>query len=183
MVLAAKDSFRRRGVTATGFTQVLESAGAARGAIYHHFPGGKAEMTRAVMHSTGDDVRAAIEVMFENSTSPVDAVLAMIDLCIDASDANDGNFGCPVTPAVLEADNDLDTLAVGSKVFSSWQEALAKGLAPSVGDVEEARALATVIVSSIEGALVLSRAERSARPLRRTRVALEQLLTSSTSAT
>jgi AcrR family transcriptional regulator len=41
MIDAAKVSYRHHGVTATGFTEVLERAGATRGTIYHHFPGGK----------------------------------------------------------------------------------------------------------------------------------------------
>jgi TetR/AcrR family transcriptional regulator, lmrAB and yxaGH operons repressor len=44
MIDAALDSLRHRGVSGMSFTEVLERSGAARGAIYHHFPGGKNQL-------------------------------------------------------------------------------------------------------------------------------------------
>ena len=38
---------RRNGLAGTSFTEVLADSGAARGAIYHHFPGGKSELVEA----------------------------------------------------------------------------------------------------------------------------------------
>jgi AcrR family transcriptional regulator len=41
MIEAAALSLRTRGLAATSFTDVLAASGAARGAIYHHFPGAR----------------------------------------------------------------------------------------------------------------------------------------------
>jgi TetR/AcrR family transcriptional regulator, lmrAB and yxaGH operons repressor len=176
MVEAAKESFRLRGVTATGFSEILERSGAARGAIYHHFPSGKAELTQAVIASTAADVSGLIRALFEQAESPLEAVDAMLDLCIAAADERDGDLGCPITPAVLEADGDAATLAAGHRAFALWEAEVAAGLEGAGHDVSRAGALATLIVSAIEGALVLSRAERSSMPLRRTKRALSSLL-------
>jgi TetR/AcrR family transcriptional repressor of lmrAB and yxaGH operons len=43
MVAAATQLFARRGYDATGFRDIVHQAGAARGAIYHHFPEGKTQ--------------------------------------------------------------------------------------------------------------------------------------------
>lgn len=176
MIDAAKASFRARGVTATGFTQVLQESGAARGAIYHHFPGGKGELTRSVMSSTGSDVALLIGEILARAPSPSDAVLTMFDLCIAESDRRSGDFGCPVTPAVLEADGDQDTLAVGDQVFEQWQAEIAAGFAAAGEEAEVAASLAALTIASLEGALVLSRAARSAEPLRRARGALARMI-------
>jgi AcrR family transcriptional regulator len=40
------------------FTEVLENSGAARGAIYHHFPGGKAQIVAEAAARNGHHVRA-----------------------------------------------------------------------------------------------------------------------------
>ena len=176
MIDAAKSSFRTRGVTATGFTQVLQEAGAARGAIYHHFPGGKAELTRSVMSSTGDNVARLIEQLLDEAATPADAVLAMFDICIAESSRRSGDFGCPVTPAVLEADGDQKTLAVGNQVFERWQAELCAGFESAGEEAEDAAALAALTIASLEGALVLSRAARSPEPLRRARRALRGVL-------
>ncbi|MBN9188978.1 MAG: TetR/AcrR family transcriptional regulator, partial [Microbacterium sp.] len=44
MADAAALLLARDGYQATSFTEVLETSGAPRGSIYHHFPGGKDEL-------------------------------------------------------------------------------------------------------------------------------------------
>ena len=39
------------------FTEVLRESGAARGAIYHHFPGGKSQLVAEAAARNGQDVR------------------------------------------------------------------------------------------------------------------------------
>lgn len=176
MVDAAKESFRLRGVTATGFSEILERSGAARGAIYHHFPSGKAELTQAVIDSTASDVGGLIRAIFEQAETALEAVNVMLDLCIATADERDGDLGCPITPAVLEADGDTEILAAAHRAFSLWEAEVAAGLEASGHQVSRAGALATLIVSAIEGSLVLARADRSSMPLRRTKGALSLLL-------
>lgn len=57
MVEAAARMMRTRGLAGTSFTDVLAASGAARGGIYHHFPGGKAELAREAAAWTGRGVR------------------------------------------------------------------------------------------------------------------------------
>ena len=49
MVEGATQVLRRRGLHATAFSEVLALTGTSRGSIYHHFPGGKAELIEAVL--------------------------------------------------------------------------------------------------------------------------------------
>ena len=58
MVDAAVSALQRHGVDGMSFTEVLAASGAARGAIYHHFPGGKAQLVAEAAARNGDDVRA-----------------------------------------------------------------------------------------------------------------------------
>src|SRR5437764_14880585 len=44
------------GVEATSFSQVIEHSGAPRGSIYHHFPGGKAQLVEEATRYAGDVV-------------------------------------------------------------------------------------------------------------------------------
>ena len=176
MVDAAKQSFRQRGVTATGFSEILQRSGAARGAIYHHFPGGKAELVRGVIDSTAGDVGELIDALLDQAPSPAAAVADMFDLCILAADERAGDFGCPITPAVLEADGDTDTLAAAAAAFADWQARLSERWSADGSPAETATAWSTLVVSALEGALVLARAERSGDPLRRAKHALVAML-------
>ena len=44
MIQSTTALVRERGVEATALSDVLEHSGAPRGSIYHHFPGGKAQL-------------------------------------------------------------------------------------------------------------------------------------------
>lgn len=172
MIDAAKAGFRAKGMVATGFTEVLEASGAARGAIYHHFPGGKQELAAAVVTSTGDNIEAAIRALFAGSPSPVDALTAAVELVAAAVDQREG-FGCAIAPAVLEASGSTAVLQAADDAFDRWQSAIRDGLGHGRDDASD---LATLVVASIEGALVLSRAHGSSEPVRRVGRALATLV-------
>jgi TetR/AcrR family transcriptional repressor of lmrAB and yxaGH operons len=61
---------QRRGVAGMSFTEVLDSSGAARGAIYHHFPGGKAQLVTEAAARNGQDVRAHLATLPADSPKP-----------------------------------------------------------------------------------------------------------------
>lgn len=170
MIDAAKAGFRARGMVATGFTEVLETSGAARGAIYHHFPGGKEELAAAVVRSTGDNITAAITELFAASPPPAVALATAVELIAAAVDAQDG-FGCAVAPAVLEAAGSEAILAAGDDAFGRWQQAISDALAKCsrAGKAEPPHRddVAALVVAAFEGALILCRAAGSSEPLHR----------------
>lgn len=159
MIDAAKAGFRANGVAATGFTDVITQAGAARGAIYHHFPGGKRELTIAVVESSATNVSAAASSMAQATNDPHAALSNMIDLICTAVDQNSGDFGCPVAPTVIEAAGDTEILDAGNAAFRQWQRVLVEDLALDADN-------AALVVASIEGALIMCRAAGSSQPLR-----------------
>lgn len=108
--------------------------------------------------------------------STVDAIASMIELCALVAEANNGDFGCPITPAVLEAGGDESILQAGHAAFARWQERIVDGAVRKGATRERAEDVAAVVLAAIEGALVLSRAERSAQPLHRLSRTLPALL-------
>src|SRR4051794_1542815 len=79
MIDAAVESIRRHGVAGTSFTEVLTHSGAARGAIYHHFPGGKADLTQTAMRAHGAGVVAALgAVQGSTPRAVVDSFLELV---------------------------------------------------------------------------------------------------------
>lgn len=175
MVDAAKAGFRAHGMVATGFTEVLAASGAARGAIYHHFPGGKDELAVAVVASTADNVEAAIRMLFASSTSPVQALAAAIDLVAAAVEQREG-FGCAIAPAVLEASGRRTILGAADDAFTRWQRAIREGFESFDDALADPDAVASLVVASLEGALILSRAAGTSEPVRRVGLALMSLL-------
>src|ERR1700704_520437 len=60
MIRSAAMLFQERGVERTSFTDVLARSGAPRGSIYHHFPGGKAQLAEEATRYAGDFIAAGL---------------------------------------------------------------------------------------------------------------------------
>src|SRR3954464_6044166 len=56
MIQSALVLMGEHGVEGTSFSQVIEHSGAPRGSIYHHFPGGKAQLVEEATRYAGDAV-------------------------------------------------------------------------------------------------------------------------------
>jgi TetR/AcrR family transcriptional repressor of lmrAB and yxaGH operons len=172
MINSTAALMRERGVEATALSDVLEHSGAPRGSIYHHFPGGKAQLvgeaTRAAGAAFADGMVAALE-----RDDPLVALRAFADLWLATLCESDFGAGCPIVAVAVEGDRMPAARAAAGAAFADWQRALAGALERHGVARERAASLATLAVAAIEGAVVLARAQRSAEPLERVR---EELL-------
>jgi AcrR family transcriptional regulator len=173
MIWSAALLMRERGVEATSFSEVLAHSGAPRGSIYHHFPGGKAQLIEEATRYAGEFTAAAIAAAL-GQADPVAAVRRVAETWLHTLRDSDFAAGCPVVAASLEGDPGAREAA--ATAFASWVDLLAGALELHVDSRERARSLATLIVASIEGAVVMARAQRSTNALQRVTVELEQLL-------
>src|SRR5947199_6103109 len=58
MIQSALVLMGENGVEGTSFSEVIEHSGAPRGSIYHHFPGGKAQLIEEATRSAGELIAA-----------------------------------------------------------------------------------------------------------------------------
>jgi TetR/AcrR family transcriptional repressor of lmrAB and yxaGH operons len=177
MVEAAFDLFRKRGYHATAFSDVVQESGAPRGSIYFHFPGGKQELAREVIALAGDEIEKMVEAAAGRAHDPGSLVRALGDIVAKRLEDSGYQSGCSIATMVLElAPQDEELSAEFDAVFARWRAALVDqfeqmGVAP-----ERAAVLAELVMSAIEGALVLSRAARSPEPFRSTVDALSAIV-------
>ena len=74
--------------------------------------------------------------------------------------------GCPISTTLLESAPQSARIAqAGREAFAAWSAVIARALVRDGFSRAEARRLATLAVSAIEGALILSRVEASAAPI------------------
>lgn len=166
MVEAAAGLMRRRGVTATSFSDVLEASGAARGAIYHHFPGGKTELTRDVVAWTGHSVHSRLAlIQADDPRAVVEQFLAAVRPAVEQSASG---AGCAVAAATVEsAQLDQDLTAVVQAALGSWVDELDRQLRRTGAGEAAAITLSVLMVTFLEGAHILCRAAGSAEPFDR----------------
>jgi AcrR family transcriptional regulator len=176
MVTAATRLFAERGYDATGFRDIVDQASAARGAIYHHFPEGKAELGESVALRAGGHL-ADVVARLCATQSPEQALAALFDLVTDALVETPHRPGCPITAVTLAADDPDGRLrAAGAGVFARLQAAVRDCLARDGVPDQQAVTTAALVVCAAEGAVILCRAEGNRRPIDLVRGALLQQL-------
>ncbi|WP_338758854.1 TetR/AcrR family transcriptional regulator [Nocardia vulneris] len=165
MVEGAIDSLRVRGASATSVDRVLASTGAPRGSVYHHFPGGRTELINDAVVAAGTFMSEYIErLTLEHD--PTSALEQFADMWRRTLLDSDFRAGCPVFAVAVETNDEAPEFArAAADSFDRWQRALAgmlvrDGIAPA-----RAARLATLTVTSFEGAIALSRARRTLTPL------------------
>ena len=179
MVDAAVDALRRDGVAGMSFTGVLEASGAARGAIYHHFPGGKSELVAEAVDRNARDVSAQLSQLRPGSPrSVVKEFTALIRPVVEASAAGSS---CAVAAGAMAGpeQRDRDRLQrTAGDAIASWINVLRERLEQSGVEPQGAAELASLLIATLEGAHVLVRAERRIEPFDQAARALEGLVAS-----
>ncbi len=177
MVWAAAKLFRRQGYSATGLREILAASNAARGSLYHHFPGGKEEIGAAAVSAAGGLVTETFAALAAEAANPADFLRRYTDLLVRWLEASRFQDGCPITTTLLETTPGSAAISeAGRAVFADWRRVMKDLLARHGWPAESIGPTATAIIAGLEGALLLARVEGSAQPIRETTDALCVLL-------
>lgn len=161
MIRGAVRLLARIGLQATSFSEVLEISGAPRGSVYHHFPGGKDQLVASALELAG---RIPVDELDRWAGAGAEEITERF-LALWRHVLTTSNFesGCAVL-AVAVATDSPELLSRTAEVFRSWRARLAELLERGGLEPAEAARFAATLVASCEGAVVLSRAERSIEP-------------------
>ena len=176
MVISAALLMREKGARPTAIADVLEHSGAPKGSAYHYFPGGRSQLLCEAVDYAADYVA---EVLGQASagTGVLDAAVRHYREALLHSDYR---AGCPVMAVAVEAgDHDNRTAAAVERAavaFDRWSDLLTQCLVSDGVPHKKATELATLVIASLEGALVLARAARDVTPLDRVHRQLHSLL-------
>ncbi|KJK42690.1 TetR family transcriptional regulator [Lentzea aerocolonigenes] len=156
---------RERGAAGVTVDAVLAHSGAPRGSVYHHFPGGRNEIVLGAVRQAGD----YIADMVRDSAAGGDVqrtVEGLVRFWKRALTKTEFQAGCPVAAMAMDS-RDLvpDAGEVVREIFAQWHASLADVLSAGGFPAPRAQRLATLVVSAIEGAIILCRANRDLSPL------------------
>ena len=181
IVRTAVRLFRRKGYASTGLQEILQGAGAPKGSLYYYFPGGKEELGAEAVRSACAVVERTLTGLEQDSATPEDFIRSYFQMLEGWMQASGFRDGCPVATTLLETTPDVEAIAqAGQEGLESWVKVLARVLeGAGDNDAYRARRQARTVVAAIEGALLLSRAERSAAPLQDVQHELLEMIRSS----
>lgn len=167
MVYSCAQLVRERGVTGTGLREVVARAAAPRGSLQHYFPGGKDQLVREALGWSAGFAAEQVRRYVEGTPAPTPGGLlaALVDQW--RADLTRRGFvaGCPLVAAaadVAASDALRDTVRDG---FETWLAPVRDGLRRAGVPADRAGSLALVLISALEGAIVLARSRRDLAPL------------------
>jgi TetR/AcrR family transcriptional repressor of lmrAB and yxaGH operons len=175
-VAAAAKLFRQRGYHGTALHDILAAGGSPRGSLYFHFPKGKEEIGQAALAQAGEDVRQGIARAAAASENAETFLLRMVRSMASDLEKSDFQEGCPIATTALETSAQSDVLGtVTRSAFQKWELEIKRALFRFGISAGDADLTATMVLSQLEGALLLARTYRSLEPLRRAEQALKLL--------
>ncbi|WP_024794110.1 TetR/AcrR family transcriptional regulator [Tomitella biformata] len=175
LVMSAIELVRRKGVAGTGLTELLEHSGAARRSIYQHFPHGKAELIEVSTRTAGEFMTARLAALVDGRPT-ADAMRAFVEQWKGVIAGSGYESGCPVVGAALGRSEAPGAADEAGTAIADWERVLTASLRRDGADDAIAESLATLAISSIEGAVMLSLAGQSTDPLDRVSGHLVELI-------
>ena len=165
IVRSAGELVRERGVHGVGLRQIVAHADGPRGSLQRYFPGGKTQLITEAINLVAAEVLDDTESELIEAASLADAIDAIFAPWRQVLVDSDFTLGCPVAATVVDASADevlrQEARALLAQMQDSVRDVLVRfGVSKSTADDD-----ASVLLAALEGALILSRADRSTQPL------------------
>ena len=159
-----------RGFRATSLTDLLTAAGIKKGALYYHFPG-KDDLGLAVLEQAQARFLATLDEVLTAPT-PAESLQRFLEFVLERHRSLRFVGGCLFGNTALEM-SDANSRFADSvrRVFREWTSRLAAVIlaGQKAGQFRAdlpAEGLAQVIVSTVEGGIMLSRLQKEEGPLK-----------------
>jgi TetR/AcrR family transcriptional repressor of nem operon len=179
IIRKAAPIFNQRGYDGAALSDLMRATGLEKGGIYRHFFSKEALAAEAFDYAWRETLDARIHDL-DAISNTVDKLKQLIANFVERRGTIPG--GCPLLNTAIDTDDGNPLLRERArKALRSWRSYLisminagvkARDIRPRV----DAKKLATLIISSLEGAIMLSRLERNDEALRAVQVHLNNYL-------
>ena len=165
---AAQALLCRQGYQGTGMAQILAESGAPRGSIYFLFPGGKEQIAIEAIEASAADFETMITAARQTAKTPEAWIAAMAQELSDRFHASGFREGSPVATVSLDSVPGSEPLTKACRAaYQRWSAALTAGLVEYGAGQQAAEQLSFLMLTQLEGAMLLCRVYQSEEPLRR----------------
>ena len=177
LIAAMVDALRRRGLHGIGLTELLAQAGAPKGVLYHHFPGGKTELAVAAIDDVVARMLGWLDGLLARNTDPVEAARQWMQGATLRLSSTGFHAGFPLATVALESTPEDHALREAlARAFATLRERIALALEAAGEPPESARGVAALIVATYEGGLLQARVAQSTEPIQQATHTLLTLL-------
>jgi AcrR family transcriptional regulator len=165
IVMAAMELFWEKGYASTSIADILRSAGANSGSLYHFFPA-KQDLLVAVLDTYLHGIRPMLlEPAWKGVDDPLERIFALLAhyrrLLVDTECL----YGCPIGYLALEIHEPDPAVREGLAAnFRAWTAAIEECLHEAghrLPDDVDRRALAEFVLTTMEGGVMQARTYRS----------------------
>ena len=165
MLSAASELFRARGYAGIGIAELLEKSGAPRGSLYFHFPGGKEQIGAEVINGFAVRTAARFRELDESGVDLDTFIVSVFKTTAKESKCCDFHGSCPIAAiaAGFGVDDQLFAVAIRD-CFAAWEGAIVDVARTRGMSEKNAAIFASAFLAAMEGAFVLSKAQRSTAP-------------------
>ncbi len=168
LIGAARELFLEQGYAATGVAQILKKAGARSGSLYYFFPT-KEDLLLAVLEDYRDLLwPLVIQPVFDRIDDPLERIFGVLDGYRQMLRMTKCTIGCPIGNLALElSGSHPQARKLIAQNFSGWTAAIEQCIVDAADRLPEsadAYDLAQFVLTTMEGAVMLSRAYRKIDP-------------------
>jgi len=159
--------------------EVLKISGAPKGSLYHYFPDGKDQLAiEAVRYVSGQIEQAASQIL-SSYGDPIKALRALFEFVEKNLSESGFRDGCPIGAVTLDVASSSNSIREAcERCFEEWLDLFVEHLKRAGLSATRAKTIATLCLASLEGGIILSRAQRSVVPLKEISAELAQLVRS-----
>lgn len=168
LVESARELFWLKGYRSASVAEILSTAGANSGSLYHYFPT-KQDLLVEVLATYRDGIGPMLlEPAWEGVDDPVERIFALLDRYRDLLVGTDCFYGCPIGSLALELhEPDPPVREKLVENFDAWTAAVEGCLREAEADLPpgiEPSALAAFVLTTMEGGVMQARTHRSLEP-------------------
>ncbi len=155
-----------QGYHGTGLNQIIKESGAPRGSLYYYFPEGKEELAVAALHQRSLHLAAIAAASMAGYADPVQAIDGFLRGMIEAMTGNDFCGAAPLAAVALDSFGGSERLRTATAAsYEELRRPFLNILLRAGIPVERANSLATTVLATVEGAVILARSQQSTAPL------------------
>jgi TetR/AcrR family transcriptional repressor of nem operon len=161
--------FNRRGYAGTSMSELMAATGLEKGGLYRHFES-KEDLAAAAFDYAWETVNEPRRKGIENCTTAIEKLLLLVKNFVEQPPRTLPG-GCPVLNTAIDSDDGNAVLRGKARAaLDQWRTGIADIVREGqqngeLQDEIDPAAVATVVIAGLEGAVMMSRMERTREPL------------------